>query len=182
MPSIGTNVDVSPIIAKLFKPIGTSQQGGLIKKGDLIRFNYTFWIHDPYPLVVVTDVFNGNMIRGVNLHYLTFPYIRNLLKIGCNNLSFSYRNISGDAYIVNAFRSYKWQGIRQVKKLDCAFILNLMSLVRSFDPQQVKAIRQEIMRQIRREVNPPAKATPSTVTQSQSVANEPSEGTIGNEV
>ena len=179
MPPVGKNADISPIIAKLFKPvgqqtIGTPQPGGFVQRGDLIRFNYTFWIHDPYPLVIVTDVSNGNMVRGVNLHYLTFPYIKTLLNLGCRNLSFSYRNISGDAYIVNAFRSYKWQGIRQVKKLDCAFILNVMSLVRSFDPQQVKVIRQEIMRQIKREVNPPAKATVLT--------NQQAEGATGNEV
>jgi hypothetical protein len=186
MPPIGRNADVSPMIAKLFKPVGQEAVGGgLIKKGDLVRFNYSFWIHDPYPLVMVTDVFNGSMIRGVNLHYLTFPYMKTLLKLGCHNMSFSYRNIGGDAYISNAFRSYKWQGIRQIKKLDCAFILNAMSLVRSFDPQQIKAIRQEVMRQIQREVNPPAKATvptTPTINQAQTTISQPPQGPTGNEV
>lgn len=154
--------DINPLISKLFKPVRSPKDTGFIKKGDLIRFNYSFWIHDPYPLVIITDVIYGQRVRGVNLHYLTFPYMRNLLKLGCHNIGFSYENIKGNAYIANAFRSYKWSGIRQIKKLDCAFILNAMSLVRSFDPLQVKAIRQEVMKQISREVNPPAKPGEAT--------------------
>jgi hypothetical protein len=93
-------------------------------------------------------------MRGVNLHYLTFPYIKNLLRSGAGNQGFSYGNIKADPYIVNAFRSYKWQGIRQVKMLDSAFLLTVMATVRSFDPTQVAAIRQAVQEQIQREVNP----------------------------
>lgn len=130
-------------------PISTN----LISKGSLIVFAYQFWINDPYPLVIVTDYVPGNRIRGVNLHYLTFPFIKELLRTGCENPTFSYGNVKPNQYISSAFRSYKWQGIRQIKKLDCKFLLNVMGTVRSFDPSEVQAIRESVQEQIRRIVN-----------------------------
>jgi len=153
----------NPVLANLFKSLDTQNltSNNYIRKGNLISFSYAQWIHDPYPLIIVTDVLPNNRIRGVNLHYLTFPYIRNLLKMGANNLSFSYANIRGNKYIVDAFRSYKWHGVRQIKVMDSAFLLSVMASVRSFDPSQVRAIRRAVQDQINREVNPKAQATPT---------------------
>lgn len=151
----------NPTLTTLFKAVDKRSiiSNNYIKKGSLISFGYARWVHDPYPLVLVTDVLLNNRIRGVNLHYLTFPYIRNILRLGSNNPAFSYLNIKGDRYIVNAFRSYKWQGIRQISMLDSAFLLTVMAAVRSFDPSQVKAIRRAVQEQIRRQVNPVAAPT-----------------------
>jgi hypothetical protein len=131
-----------------------------ITKGSLIIFNYTFHKpgHDSYPLVIVTDIWQS-YIRGVNLHYLTFPYIKRLLQPNCNNPNFSYTNIKSDEYITSAFRQYKRNGIRQIKKLDCAFLLNVLASVRSFDPNEVEAIRKSVREQISRITNQQAAPT-----------------------
>lgn len=155
----------NPVVSKLFNTVGNRQPvttNQTVQKGSLVAFGYQFWKHDPYPLVIVTDVMMGDRIRGVNLHYLTFPYIKNILGMGANNPGFSYRNIMADEYIVNAFRSYKMQGVRQVKILDSAFLMQVMASVRSFDPTQVAAIRKAVQQQIAAVVNPPA--VPNAVT------------------
>jgi hypothetical protein len=149
----------NPLVSKLFTTLNKPNTNNFLKRGSLVAFGYQRWIHDPYPLVLVTDVWPGVGMRGLNLHYLTFPYIRSLLQQGCPNPAFSYQNIKGDAYIVGAFRSYKWASIRQVKMLDCDFLLTVMGTVRSFDPNQVQAIRRSVQEQIQRLVNPPAAAT-----------------------
>ena len=165
--NVGQNQGLNPAISNLFKAVRpdvtnpnlANAPDTMVRKGSLIAFNYSFWIHDPYPLVIVTDMLQGMMMRGVNLHYLSFPYIKNILKNSCENASFSYATIKADQYIVNAFRTYKWQGVRQIKKLDCDFLLTVMATVRSFDPGQVKAIKEAIQEQIRAEVNPKAVPT-----------------------
>jgi hypothetical protein len=131
-----------------------------INKGSLVTFSYLYFKpgHDPTPLVIITDVWR-DYIRGVNLHYLTFPYILRLLQPNCDNPRFSYYNIKGDAYIVGAFRQYKRLGIRQIKKLDCAFLLKVLQTVRTLDPTQVDTIRRAVRDQINRTVNPPAQST-----------------------
>ncbi len=150
--------NVDPTIANLFKSLDRPDSNA-VTKGSLIVFNYSFWMNDPYPLVVVTDMRPGKRLRGVNLHYLTFPYIKNLIQQSCGNIGFSYTNIRGDKYITNAFRTYKWNGIRSIKKLDCNFLLNVMASVRSFDPNQMETIRASIREQMSREVQPKATGT-----------------------
>lgn len=141
-----------------------------VQKGSLISFNYTFHKpnHDPYPLVLVTDkdfvVRDKNRvdIRGVNLHYLSFNDIRVLLKANCNNINFSYDSLKQGGYIsvINAsFRQYKRSGIRQLKILDCAFLLNVLASVRAISPSEVDAIRKSVREQISRLTNPAASAT-----------------------
>ncbi len=142
----------------------------IVQKGTLITFNYTFHKpnHDPYPLVLVTDrdflVRSKNRIdlRGVNLHYLGFNEIRNLLQSNCNNVNFSYDSLKQKQYIplINAFRQYKKNGMRQIKVLDCAFLLNVLASVRSISPSEVEAIRKSVREQITRLTNPAAQATP----------------------
>ena len=139
---------LNPQIAQLFKAVGANQNN-IVKKGSLITFNYQFWKHDPYPLCLVCDVNPPERLRCLNLHYYTFPKIKEVLRLGANNNMFSYANIKSDPYIVGAFRTYKWQGIRGVKILDASFLLSVMATVRSFDPTQVAAIRKAVQLQIK---------------------------------
>lgn len=143
--------------------LGANQYGPSVKqiaKGSLVTFNYLYHKpgHDPAPLVIITDIWQ-NYIRGINLHYLTFPIIKNILQSYCDNVGFSYSNIRGDEYIVSAFRQYKRLGIRQIKKLDCAFLLNVLASVRTFDPNEVEAIRKSVRQQIRQLTFPWANPT-----------------------
>jgi hypothetical protein len=125
-----------------------------VRRGSLVSFNYTFHKagHDPFPNVIVTDV-NQLYIRGLNIHYLTFPYIRNLLKANCNNPNFSYKTIKADKYLVSSFRQYKRSGIRRLKQLDCDFILNLLGSVRAVSPNEVEAIRKTVNEQLAKITN-----------------------------
>lgn len=139
-------------------------QNPTVVRGSLITFNYLFHKpgHDPWPLVLVTDVnYKGAYVRGINLHYLTFPVIKKLLFPGpgqsvCENPIVTYQYIKGNEYIKSAFRQYKRNGIQSLKKMDCQFIVNALSISRSFDPNEIEAIRKSVREQIRRLTNPQA--------------------------
>lgn len=165
-PSLFQNIQIGNLKSNA---IGANQYGpsqslltATIGKGSLASFSYTFVKpganHDPYPLVLITDVW-PNYIRGINIHYLTFPTIKRILVPNCNNQTFSYANIRNNSYIVSAFRQYKRNGIRQIKKLDCSFLTNVLASVRTFNPNEVEAIRQSIRNQIRQLTNTQAVAT-----------------------
>jgi hypothetical protein len=93
-----------------FERVASNQHGfqaNTLGRGSLIAFNYPIShaqrpnvIHDPYPLLIVTDIW-PQYVRGVNLHYLTFPYIKRVLTSNCNNRTFSYYNVRPDKYLVN---------------------------------------------------------------------------------
>lgn len=98
-------------------------------------------------------------MRGVNINYLMFHEIKALLNQNCDSTYFSYRMFRpASPYdtnpLVEAFRTYKWDGIRNVRKLDCKFIAQIMQLVRSFDPQEIERIRQQVYEQINQQINP----------------------------
>ena len=142
-----------------FERVAVNQQGMVghnVGRGSLISFHYPFShamppnpIHDPYPLVLVTDIW-PQYLRGVNMHYLTFPYIRNILQRNCGNASYSYgMNVKSDRYVASAFRMYYRSGMRNVKKMDCQFLVQLLKNVRSFSQTEIERIRQEIQQQIR---------------------------------
>ena len=150
-----------------------------VDRGSLITFNYSLRKpgHDSFPLVLVTDVDypskdpiakpgyrpsykKGEFIRGINLHYLTFPTIKKLIfpnnQSICENAGFTYQYIKSNNYIVSAFRQYRKVGIRNLKKLDCQFVAKAMAISRSFDPNEIEAIRRSVREQLNRIVNPSA--------------------------
>lgn len=161
-----------PFISSMFKPSGTVvanpnptiHPNTYINKGSLISFNYTKWKHDPYPLVLITDITPGVKLRGVNLHYMTFNSIKTIIKNSCSNPGFSYSNIRGDKYIISAFRSYEWASIRQIKRFDCNVLLNIMATVRNYDPSESKAIREAVQQQLKQVVNTKADSMTTTTT------------------
>jgi len=144
-----------------FNPVGrvaTNQHGpsfgSRVTMGSLISFHYPqSWavvpnvIHDSHPMVLITDIW-PNYVRGVNLHYLTFPYIKQkLLEYG--NKSFQYQqNIKQDKYFANSFRVYVRRGMLQPKMLDIEFLINVLASVRSFSPGELEKIRMNIQKQI----------------------------------
>lgn len=148
----------------------------IINRGSLVTFNYMFHKpgHDPQPLVLVTDIMD-RYIRGINLHYLTFNVIKKLLypapgRSICDSPQVTYQYIKSINYInssagrtnggiLDAFRQYKRNGIVSLKKLDCDLIVNAMAITRSFDPNEIEAIRKSVRDQIRRLMNPQAAAT-----------------------
>jgi hypothetical protein len=142
-----------------FEALGSNQKGfvgGGASRGDLIAFHYPNSlakkrniIHDPYPLVIITDVW-PTVIRGINLHYLTFPYIKHVLNPNCGNSGFSYSNIKADKYIAGAFRMYYRQGVRQPRKMDCEWLLKLLGAVRRWSPDEIDKVKQDVRNQIQK--------------------------------
>lgn len=140
--------------------LAANQYGPSVKRiyrGNLIWFRYVNYRHDPFPLVIITDIWQ-NYIRGINLHYLTFYYVKKLLNLHCDNMMFSYFLIKHDRFMKNAFRTYKRLGIKQVRKLDCSFLLNVLGSVMSFDPAEVEQMRVYVKEQLRRQFQPRAEA------------------------
>lgn len=140
-----------------FKRTGANQQGTTYKslgKGTLVVAKYDFWKHDPYPLILVSALYSDQRLAGINLHYLTFKYVKSLVKTYSNNRGFSYQLIKGDRYIVQAFRTYKRAGLKQGKIIDADFLLNVLGTARSYSPNEVEKIRQSIQNQLRQQVNP----------------------------
>ena len=104
--------DYNPIQRVASNQHGMSSKS--ITRGSLISFSYPQSmavtpnvIHDPYPMVIVTDIW-PNYVRGLNLHYLTFPYIKKILTQHGGNAGFSYSNIKPDKYMANAFRTVSY--------------------------------------------------------------------------
>jgi hypothetical protein len=130
-------------------------QANTLGRGSLIAFNYPMShaqrpnvIHDPYPLLIVTDIW-PQYVRGVNLHYLTFPYIKKVLSSNCNNKTFSYYNVRPDRYLASAFRMYFRTGMSRIRVMDCQFLVQLLTGIRSWSESEIERVRLEIRQQIR---------------------------------
>ncbi len=139
--------------------VRANQFGPTVKSfgpGFLFSCQYQFFKHDPAPLVLMTRVYLDGRIAGINLHYLTFPYVKWLIGHYCGKADFSYQAIKGDKFVVNAFRTYKRAGLRLVKQVDCEFLITLLAQMRSWHPKELEAMRKEVQRQLRERLNPKA--------------------------
>ena len=132
-----------------------------LKKGSLVYAQYIFWSHDPNPLFLVTDNPHPkypDQIRGVNLHYLTFRFVKSLLQLYCGK-GFDFKYIMHNPYIVQAFRSYKKAGLRNLQLLDCE-VINLQFQERrradKYNPQELKIIRDQLRQQLEKLTHPRA--------------------------
>lgn len=159
-PSPESNSIPQPQQPKQVKPFFRRIAGQKPKKGDLIGFRYTFWKHDPHPLVLVTGLYDDGRIAGVNLHNLTLGDMKNLVSQYCNKANISYQNsVKGKRNIVKGFRTYKWEGMKDVIILDCENFLGRLGVVREkklLSPNEVAKLRIQIQQQLRRQINPRA--------------------------
>lgn len=126
-----------------FKPLNKTQ----IRNGSLINFDYLYYKNDPHPVVLITAVY-PNKVYGVNLNYLTYPYIKKLIRMSCGKIGFTYQSIKYDRFIEHAFRSYKPTGIKNIKIMDCEIVNRVLQKVRSIDPNEIELIEREIRSQI----------------------------------
>ena len=139
--------------------------GGQIPRGSIIRFGYRNWKHDPYPVVIVTDVswaprqkMNGGIeqpfIKGINLNYLTSFDFQRIVR-NCGNAAFSYNTIMGDNQLKRAYRHYVvgFDNIQNLQLLNCDDIVAARDISRAYDPNQIDAIKQSIQKQLEQQVN-----------------------------
>ncbi len=124
-------------------------------KGSLVSFRYPMSqaarpnvIHDSNPLVIVTDV-TQTYLRGVNLHYLTFPYIRSILQGNAGNTGYSYFQVKADRYIAQAFRMYFRSGVSQVRMMDADVLVKILGGMRSWSEAEIEVAKQQVRQQIR---------------------------------
>jgi len=113
--------------------------------GSVVSFAYRFYRHDPYPVILTAgfDPYHG-LIEGLNLHYMSFPIFRALLQNHAGNPGFNYFLIKSQPMITQAFRSYKINGILNAKKVNWKAIIDAMSIIRQYSPQEMLAIRQAV--------------------------------------
>jgi len=155
----------SSILQQFFRPVGQDvianparrmAKALVAKTGSLVSFNYAFWRNDPYPLIIVIENTPGkDRISGVNLHYLTFRDIKELIS-RAGKMGFSYRSLAGSMTFKDSYRSYKRSGVRQMKVLDPEYLLGVMGMVRSYDPADVQIIRRQVQEQLKQQINPKA--------------------------
>lgn len=156
--------EFNPLLRLPANQYGVSESP-LITTGTLISFSYLKSyamipnvIHDPYPLVILTDIW-PKYIRGLNLHYLTFPYVKKIIETfgGNKGTGFSYYHIRPDRYMARAFRMYVRQGVKRPRKLDADWLKTVLESVRSFDPGEIEKIRANIQKQIQARLQVKAK-------------------------
>ena len=130
-------------------------------KGDVVTFRYIGQtlrkIHDPQPIVLLAG-FYKDLVYGVNLRYIDNDGINFLVTTDLRN--FSYQNYKQYDYITLAYRSYKRQGISDLRMLDIRFLQNLRRIIDITDVAEVEAIRSQIKQLMDQPVNQP-KAVPS---------------------
>lgn len=129
-----------------------------IKSGELFVGRYTFWKHDPTPLVLFSKQYRDGRLAGLNLHRLTLNDMRNLIAQYCNK-SFDYQAIKGRKEISQAYRSYKQEGFGMVQVFNCEYFLTSLGVIqqaRNITPNEVEKLRQQIQQQLRQQINPRA--------------------------
>ena len=147
------DVQLPPNISRLWQATEFPQKTRtkVVHRGSVINFFYMGQrrapIHDPYPLVLVSDIFT-DAVRGVNLNLLDAPYVTSLIKTYLDT-PFSYANIMADNYITSAFRTYKRGGISSLRMMDSDFLKGLAAVARSLDVNEIEQIRSQIETLIR---------------------------------
>jgi hypothetical protein len=142
-----------------FQSVPANQYGPTIRSfstGFLFSCQYMFFKHDPSPLILMTRMYADQRVAGINLHYLTFPYVKWLIQHYCGRGDFTYQRIKSDKFIVNAFRTYKRSGIRLVKAMDCQFLVTILGQLRSWNPNEIESMRREVQKQLSQAMNPKA--------------------------
>ena len=118
-------------------------------RGRVISFMYSWYKHDPYPVIITTGLLSNGRIGGLNIRYLPFPVFRTLLNVWAGNPGFSYQAVVKQAPLLRrAFRTYKIQGIRNAKAIDWKAMLSVLSIIRSYSPEEMEAIKQAVDNQI----------------------------------
>jgi hypothetical protein len=116
-------------------------------------------------------------IKGINLNYLTPFDFRRIIR-NCGNPTFSYvGSIKGDMVLRHAFRYYLigFGNIVNLQMLDCQEIMMARDISKAYDPNQIDAIKQSILRQLEQQANIKA----SELTATAPVEAQPMEAEVG---
>jgi len=146
--------DFNPIARMAANQYGPSTSG--IKRGSLISFYYPmsmaiepgYQIRDMKPMLIITHI-GAKYIHGVNLHYLALPYLRAIVLNHGGDQGFSWHSrVKADSYLADSYRMYIRQGVQKPKVLDVDWLKKVLFEIQTFDPAQLKGIRENIQKQI----------------------------------
>lgn len=146
--------DFNPIARMAANQYGPSTQH--VGRGSLISFQYPvsmavmpgYQIRDIKPMLIIANI-GQRYISGVNLHYLTLPYLRAIILNHGGDQNFSwYGRVRADEYLAQSYRLYVRRGMHRPKVLDVEWLKKVLFEVQTFDPNQLKAIRDNIQKQI----------------------------------
>lgn len=146
--------DFNPIARMAANQYGPSTYR--IGRGSLISFYYPmsmaiepgYQIRDMKPMLIITHI-GVKYIHGVNLHYLALPYLRAIVLNYGGDQGFSWHSrVKADSYMADAYRMYIRQGIQKPKILDVDWLKKVLFEIQTFDPAQLKGIRDSIQKQI----------------------------------
>jgi len=116
--------------------------------GSVVSMFYQFAKHDPYPTVLVCGITPDNLLQGFNLHYMTFPVYRALLNRWAGNPMFNYYLMKNEGLIKQSFRSYKFTGIKRMKRVNWRAIVTFLSIIRNYSPQEIQLIKDAVDAQV----------------------------------
>jgi len=131
--------------------------------GQIFKCRYMFWKHDPFPYVLCCRVDRQRMlVSGINFRYVLAGTIGQLVELLSAGTPPSLSNLSVSGEIERAYRSYKVNGLRQVRFADFEQLKQVAESVRSIDPHENEAIRQSVEHQLKQAVNPTASQVAKT--------------------
>jgi hypothetical protein len=160
---------VSKQLGQLFQEVRQNPfhpQSRTVHGGDLVTFRYIGQTRrpvSPYPPIVLITDFMNDLMRGVNLRYLfdkkgAIEYLLNL-----NLQNFSYQNFKELDYITEAFRSYKRQGISDLRMLDIKFLQSLRRIINPTDIAEIEVLQMQMKQQLMGQRNNQPKAEAGVV-------------------
>ncbi len=133
-----------PNLVENITTVDNLKTGGLV-----LSFYYQYFKHDPYPVVLTTmSQLSQGKVFGLNLHYLTFPIYRALLNQWAGNIAFNYYIIKQQPIIRQSFRSYKIEAIKNIKRINWQAIIQALSIIRNYSPQEMLDIQNMVDAQV----------------------------------
>lgn len=157
-----TAAPTNPYVDLYFEPIQTEP-----KAGDVIFFTYTkrlyYEIHDRTPLVLVLNSAKqqgwqkGRCIRGVNLHYLTYSLMGQIIEMAHKGSAQNYEQIKTYQMCANSFRHYLWNWIApgSIRKMSIIAVQAEVNTIKQYGKMNQEDLREVVRQQLEQKTKQP---------------------------
>lgn len=155
----------NPYVNFYFEPLQTDP-----KEGELIIFTYTkklyYEIHDRMPLVLVLNSARnkgwqpGRCIRGINLHYLTYSLMGQIMEMVNRGTVQSYEQLKAYQMCADSFRHYLWNWIApgSIKKMNLVAVQAEVNTIKQHGPMNQEDLRRLVQEQLEQKTKQPKAA------------------------
>jgi hypothetical protein len=163
---LATSGPTNPYVDFYFEPLQTDPQ-----EGDLIIFTYTkrlyYEIHDRTPLVLILNSAKagkgyqpGRFIRGINLHYLTYGLMGQVIEMSHKGTAKSYEQLRAYQMCVNSFRHYLWNWIApgSIKKMNIIAVQAEVNTIKQYGRMNQEDLRNLVKQQLEQKTTQPKAA------------------------